>query len=223
MCSSDLILLSSLDLGRYDLVANAVEGIGRSIADADRVRTLLADGGRFRDPGPAMLASPDVVALDPLHIVVDTRSGGVPGYDARQLLESNGRIHVEMATDSVIVGIVGAGSRLDVEHVVKSLHALPVLDLGEHAPIVLPPSGPRELDLRTAYLGSHDVVPAEQAVGRVSADSLAAYPPGVANVLPGEVITSEVVNFLRDTAASPYGWVRGAIDASLDHFRVVAR
>ncbi|MFC7765844.1 Orn/Lys/Arg family decarboxylase [Leucobacter soli] len=65
-------------------------------------------------------------------------------------------------------------------------------------------------------------MPYTAAVGRVSADSLAAYPPGVPNVLPGETLSAEVVAFLRATAAAPSGYVRGAADPSLDQFRVVA-
>ena len=39
---------------------------------------------------------------------------------------------------------------------------------------------------REAFLGAQEVVPVEQAVGRIAAESLAAYPPGIPNVLPGE-------------------------------------
>ena len=67
------------------------------------------------------------------------------------------------------------------------------------------------------------MIPASEAVGRVSADSIAAYPPGVPNVLPGEVLTSEVLSFLKDTAAAPYGWVRGALDPTISSVRVVKR
>jgi lysine decarboxylase len=64
-------------------------------------------------------------------------------------------------------------------------------------------------------------VPAAEAVGRISADSLAAYPPGVPNILPGEVLTRPIIDFLRSTAASPYGWVRGSLDPAVDHVRVI--
>ena len=163
-----------------------------------------------------------MIALDPLRIVVDTRSGGTPGYVARRLLEERSRIHVEMATDSCIVGLVGAGSRLDVDHFVDALHALPVMDLGDHPPIHLPPLSTRALDLREAYFSRTEAVPASEAVGRISADSLAAYPPGVPNILPGEILTQPIIDFLRSTAASPYGWVRGSLDPALDHLRVIA-
>lgn len=220
--SPSALLFASLDLARRDLYLNGIEGIGRSIADAERVRELLNAEGRYVDPDPSIHAAPDVIALDPLRIVVDTRSGGVPGYVARRLLEERSRVHIEMATDSCTVMLLGAGSRVDVEYVVDALHALPAQDLGAHPPIHLPANGPRALDLRDAYFSAAEIVPHSEAAGRVSADSLAAYPPGVANVLPGEVITAEVVDFLRSTARSPYGWVRGSVDPTVDSLRVLA-
>ena len=57
---------------------------------------------------------------------------------------------------------------------------------------------------------------------RRSADALAAYPPGIPNVLPGEIITAEIVDFVRAIAGSPGGYVRGAADTAVDHFRVVS-
>ena len=77
------------------------------------------------------------------------------------------------------------------------------------------------MDLREAYFSPTESVPAAEAVGRISADSLAAYPPGVPNILPGEVLTQPIIDFLRSTAASPYGWVRGSLDPAVDHVRVI--
>ena len=220
--SPSALLYASLDLARRDMQLNGLRGIGDSIADVERLRDVLNAHGRYADPDPSIHAAPDVIALDPLRFVVDTRSGGVPGYVARRLLEERNHIHIEMATDSCIVGLIGAGSRLDVDYVADALHALPESDLADHPPIHLPPTGERAMDLREAYFSATEIVPADAVAGRVSADSLAAYPPGVANVLPGEVITAAVVDFLRQTAASPYGWVRGSLDPQVTRFRVIA-
>jgi len=64
-------------------------------------------------------------------------------------------------------------------------------------------------------------VPANSAIGRVSADSISAYPPGIPNVMPGEVLTTETVDFLRRTAALPTGLIRGSVDGSLTRIRVI--
>ncbi len=84
----------------------------------------------------------------------------------------------------------------------------------------LPPSGPLRLLPRDAFFADTELVPAADAVGRISADTLAAYPPGIPNVIPGEEITAETVAFLQAVAASPTGYVRGAVDADVVRFRV---
>ena len=43
---------------------------------------------------------------------------------------------------------------------------------------------------REAFLGPQEVIPFDEAAGRVAAEGLAAYPPGIPNVLPGERLTA---------------------------------
>ena len=56
--------------------------------------------------------------------------------------------------------------------------------------------------------------PFADAVGRLAAESLAAYPPGIPNVLPGERLTQETVDYIS-AVVEHGGWVRGAVDRSL--------
>jgi lysine decarboxylase len=60
----------------------------------------------------------------------------------------------------------------------------------------------------------------ERAEGRIAAESLAAYPPGIPNVLPGERIEAETLDFIRDALASG-GMLRGAVDRTMRTIRVV--
>jgi lysine decarboxylase len=73
--------------------------------------------------------------------------------------------------------------------------------------------------MRTAYFANTEMVTAESAVGRTSADLIAPYPPGVAVVAPGEVLTAEIVAGL---AASKAAGVRiaYATDSTLATYRV---
>ena len=66
----------------------------------------------------------------------------------------------------------------------------------------------------------HEVVPADEAVGRIAAESLATYPPGIPNVLPGERLTAETLAYIRDTLEHG-GSLRGASDRRLRTIRVV--
>ncbi len=219
--SASSLLMLSLDVARSSLAVHGAERIGRSLEAASRLREGVGAHGRFRELSDRFLASPGVVAVDPLRIVIDTRSGGISGHEARRLLFEQHRIHTEMATDSVVVAVIGAGAVPDVPRVLAALDALP--DLGEATgpPLALPAPGPSVVSLREAYFAPAELVPAGDAAGRVSADALAAYPPGIPNVLPGERITAETLDFLRRTAAAPFGHVRGAADPELAQLRVL--
>jgi arginine decarboxylase len=83
-----------------------------------------------------------------------------------------------------------------------------------------PPWGELVLTPREAFLGPQEIVPTREAVGRVSAESLAAYPPGIPNVLPGERLTAETLDYIELTIAHG-GSLRGASDRALRTLRVV--
>src|SRR5690606_5928234 len=159
----------------------------------------------------------EVVATDPLRISVDVRVAGLNGNAVRdELIHSHG-IYTEISTDACIVGFLGPGFAPDAQRFVDALHQLEpttALAYADTPSLPLPHFGALSMSPREAWFAPAVKVPAFEAVGRVSADSLAAYPPGIPNVMPGEVITTEVVNFLRTVAASRGGYVRGATDAS---------
>jgi len=126
-----------------------------------------------------------------------------------------------MATDSVVVAVIGAGAVPDIPRMLAALDALPDRGAAGGPPSALPQPGPAVMSLRDAYFAPAELVPGDDAVGRVSADALAAYPPGIPNLLPGELITAETHEFLRRTAAAPFGHVRGAVDPDLTRLRVL--
>ncbi len=225
--SASALLLASLDVARACLVNNQ-EALGASVAAADRIRGAVRRLGRFAIVSDTFDRFPDVVSADPLRIPIDTRRGGISGYEARALLMRNHQVLVEVATESAVVAVIAAGAAPDTDRVVEALHCLPSPDskgaereegrLG----LGLPSPGEARMSARRAFLSATRVVPARDAVGMISADTLAAYPPGIPNVLPGEVVTEAVVDFLQATAAAPHGHVRGAVDPAVAQLRVVA-
>jgi len=220
--SASALLLASLDLARQQL-ANGRDGITASLETADKIRDAVRAAGRFTVVSDGFDRFADIVAADPLRVPIDTRAGGISGHEARWRLMNDHRILVEVATDSAIVAVLGAGAVPDADRFVDALHALPAPLDRQSAPVRLrlPKPGPVRMTTRQAFLAPSRSVPAHEAVGRVSADTLAAYPPGIPNVLPGEVITAELVEFFQLTAATRGGHVRGAADLAVSTLRVV--
>ena len=83
-----------------------------------------------------------------------------------------------------------------------------------------PPWGELAMSPRDAFLGPQEAVPVADAAGRIAAESLAAYPPGIPNVLPGERLTQETLDYIHTTLGLG-GSLRGASDRALKTVRVV--
>ena len=218
--SESTLLLASLDIARREIAVHGATTINRSLATAARLRYRISSDGRYRDVTDKIRTYPSVVGIDPLRVVIDTRAGGVSGHEARHLLFEGGH-HLELSTDSVVVALIGAGVELDADGLADTLLGLPNRESEIRPVISLPPAGPRRMTVREAYFSAAEVISAADAVGRISADSVAAYPPGIPNLMPGEEITAANLTFLQDTAAAPFGYVRGAISPDMSLVRVV--
>jgi arginine decarboxylase len=74
---------------------------------------------------------------------------------------------------------------------------------------------------RDAFFGPWEDVPVAEAVGRVTAEQITPYPPGIPALVPGQRITAGILDYLRTGVAA--GMVLpDSADAKLETVRVVA-
>ena len=108
------------------------------------------------------------------------------------LVRERDDVSLELAGENVIVAVFGMGE--DATRPAAAWSRRSARRRGrrdgdeerEHEEFAPPPPwGELVMTPREAFLGPQEVVPAREAVGRVAAESLAAYPPGIPNVLPG--------------------------------------
>src|SRR5215203_6820646 len=206
--SPSSLLLASLDAARRQLALHGEQLLWETLnaigVARDKLETIdgiaLVDGSLIGQMG--------VAGYDPLRIVLDVRGTGRTGYEIADALRRSYDVHVELPMQATIVFVVGLGEsaaalrRLagDVEETVKRL-----AEPGATAPIVPPRTALRNevaVSPREAFLGAAEQVAVDAAVGRISCESIASYPPGVPALLPGERISAETVAYLRELAAS---------------------
>jgi arginine decarboxylase len=73
---------------------------------------------------------------------------------------------------------------------------------------------------REAFFAGTETVPLRRASGRVSAELVTPYPPGIPAVAPGEVINEAMIDYFEAISAAG-GFVEGAADQTLRTLRVV--
>jgi arginine decarboxylase len=202
--SQSALLMASLDAARRQLAVHGEALLESTIAASHKAREAIAAVGGAAVIGEEFVGRPGVAGWDPLRIVIDVRATGCTGYEVAAALRGNYDIHVELATHATLVLILGLDEPVHalehfahdfaqtVRRIERPGEARPLvraLDSLENE-VVVPP--------REAFLGPAEVVPVDQAVGRVSAESIAGYPPGIPALLPGERITAEAVAYLRE-------------------------
>jgi arginine/lysine/ornithine decarboxylase len=225
--SPNSLLYGSLDAARRQAAVHGRDLLEHTMTTVARAREQIQaiDGLDVLDD--RLAGRPGVFAYDPLRLAVDVRGIAIGGYELAPLLREIDDINLELYGENVVVAVFGMGERWlgEAERLVQALRVAaervginPAAEGESFAPP--PPWGEVAMTPREAYLGAQEIVPAERAIGRIAAESLATYPPGIPNVLPGERLTAETLAFIRDTLEQG-GSVRGASDRLLHTVRVV--
>jgi arginine/lysine/ornithine decarboxylase len=118
-----------------------------------------------------------------------------------------------------------AHGEAEVDRFVRALRDLvdahPDADDVPHVPRAPEFRGEQAMTPREAFFAKTEDVKPEDAAGRVSAEWITPYPPGIPAVGAGEVYTDTAVDYLQ-TVVFAGGYLEGATDQTLGKMRVVA-
>jgi lysine decarboxylase len=202
--SPSALLLASLDAARRQLAVHGEALLHETIAAAARTRARMA-----KIPGIALVdgdfvGRPGVAGWDPMRLVVDVRGTGCTGYEVAEALRVAYDVQPELATHATMVLLLGIGqSPVSLERVAGDLDEIVKRIAREGtADALVRPTKALENEMavtpREAFLGEAEIVGVDEAVGRISCESIAGYPPGIPALLPGERITAEAIAYLRE-------------------------
>jgi arginine/lysine/ornithine decarboxylase len=229
--SASTLLLSSIDGARRQFVREGPDLLERAVRAARRLRERLAvEVPELRVVAVDELAArPGVTGVDPTHVLIETASVGLTGYQADDWLRDERHVDVELVDHRRVMPLVSyAHGETEIDRLVAALRDL-VDERGEPGAGTGVPALPSRRELRTeqamlprdAFFGPTEAVKPRDAAGRVSAELITPYPPGIPAVAPGELLNGAIVEYLEELVAAG-GFVEGAADPSLGSFRVVA-
>ena len=226
--SASALLVSSIDAARRQFQREGDQLLGAAIDRARRLRAAIEEIPGLDLMPESIAPGPGAKAFDPTHVSVDVVGLGLTGFSAADWLREHHRIHVELTDHRRIMALISfADGDENIDRLIAALRALsehrgeadPAPDFEVPLPAEL--RMPTEMLPRDAFLGPTEDVPWRQAAGRISAEMICPYPPGIPITAPGERLSSEVVEYLEQVVAMG-GMVEGAGDETLETFRVVA-
>jgi arginine decarboxylase len=212
-------ILASLDRTRALLATRGAELLGRTIRLVAQARTRLSAIGGLHVLGGD--------GHDPTKLVLGLARTGADGLAVERDLWDAG-IRLELANRDTLVPLVTIADTTDtVGRLCNALELAVERHRGEPRPtgagsILWGIEPETAMSPRQAFFAMRETVPSATAVGRIIAETVAPYPPGVPALAPGEVVTAALLSALRETAAHGTR-IAYCADPSLDTLRVVAR
>ncbi len=223
--SASYLLLSSLDLTRRLLALRGAEIYGRVVKYADYARKEINAIGGYDAFGREKIDGKAFYGFDATKLAVHTRSLGLAGIEVYDILRDEYNIQVEFGDLSNFLAILSVGDRpVAIERLIAALADIKRLyrkapagllsgEYVEPHPVMTPAK---------AFYAKTEVVSLAASLGRVSAESIMCYPPGIPILAPGELVSREVLDYI-EYAREKGSNLTGTEDPAVERLHVVVR
>ncbi len=211
-------LIASLDVARKQAVMEGYKLLSRTLALAKELREQINSTGVFRsleleDLLPEELKH-DAIRLDPTKVTVDISGCGYTVDDLQKVLFERFNIQTEKSTFNTLTLLLTIGTTRS--KVSRLYDAFMRIAREKRAPrrLVRTPEIPAFTKLRylprDAFYCGGELTPVlddkervnKALAHRVCADQIVPYPPGIPVLVPGQVITREVADYLASLLRS---------------------
>lgn len=218
-------LLASLDMARKQVFFRGQEMLTHAINLANWARYEINNNipGLYVY-GNDMVGQPGCYEYDPTKLCINVRALGISGFEMERILRQGFHIQVDL---SDLYNVLCVVSIADSKEAVRTLvHALSeiarkyqVQDVREQ-PIELPPLPALAYLPREAFYAETKRVPLDQAKGKIVAEMLMAYPPGIPLICPGEILTEEIIDYVRMLEEAD-AQIYGTEDPNAEYIKIV--
>ncbi|MGD6856216.1 aminotransferase class I/II-fold pyridoxal phosphate-dependent enzyme [Bacillus infantis] len=223
--STSYLLLASLDVARRRLATEGKELIERTIDLAQYMRREINEIDRLYCVGEEILETKAAYDYDPTKLIISVKELNVTGYDVEKWLREKFNIEVELSDLYNILCIITPGdTKQEADALLAALRELSAGGLQEterkDAKVMLPNIPVLSLTPRDAFYAETELVPFDESEGRIIAEFIMVYPPGIPIFIPGEIITKDNLVYIKTNMEAGLP-VQGPEDYDFKFLRVI--
>lgn len=200
--STSYLLLASLDVARKQLATKGRELIDKTIGLAESIRKQINEIDHLYCVGEEILGTKATFDYDPTKLTISVKELGISGFEAEKWLRKNHNIEVELSDLYNILCLVTPGdTETEGQILVEALRELAGnrkinVEKAER-PVLLPEIPLLALTPRDAFYADTELIPFDESEGRIIAEFIMVYPPGIPIFIPGEIITLENLHYIK--------------------------
>jgi arginine decarboxylase len=192
--------MASLDLSRRNLALRGGEEFQRVVALAEYARGEINRVDGFYAFGREMINGGSAFDFDATKLAVNTLGVGLAGIEVYDILRDEYDIQIEFGDIGNILAYISLGDRLqDIERLIGALSEVRRRHQRD-------PKGMLRMEYiepevavspQRAFYAGRQSLPIGEAAGRVAAEFVMCYPPGIPILAPGERITAGILDYIR--------------------------
>lgn len=197
--SASYLLMSSLDISRRNLALRGKESFAKVAKMAEYARDEINAIGGYYAYGKDLINGGSVYDFDVTKLSVYTRDIGLAGIEVYDLLRDEYDIQIELGDIANILAYISIGDRIqDIERLVGALADIKRLYSKDPASMLNTEYiNPKVLvSPQTAFYSEKTRLPIRETSGRICAEFVMCYPPGIPILAPGELITDEIIEYV---------------------------
>jgi len=205
--SPNYILLASLDVARMQMATEGRSLVNKAIALSNKVRDEINRIPGLYCFGEEKIGNPGVYSLDPTKITVTVKGLGLKGAEVERILRHDYKVQVELSDMYNVLFLITLGDGEEEARImVDALRDMAVKYGGKndftiindvYSQIEYPEMPEQVLSPRQALYGQTRMVPFTESAGKICAEIITFYPPGIPLLCPGERISGDVIEYCR--------------------------
>lgn len=221
--SASYLLMSSLDISRRNLALRGRESFARVMEMSEYARREINSIGGYYAYGKELVNGDSVFDFDVTKLSVYTRDLGLSGIEVYDILRDEYDIQIEFGDIGNILAYISIGDRIiDIERLVGALEDIARLYRRDKSgmladeyispKVIIPP--------QKAFYSEKRSLPIRETEGRICAEFVMCYPPGIPILAPGELITKEIIDYIIYAKQKGCS-MQGTEDINVEHLNVI--
>lgn len=199
--SASYLLMTSLDVARKNLALDGNRMLNTVLEHCRSARNKINQMDGLYAFGKELEMDKGTHTFDETKLVVNVSGLGLTGFKVYDMLREQYGIQMELGDPDNILAIVSLGDcDKSLQTLVDALQDISNKHYSQKK-MNLVVEKPHDVEMvispRDAFYADKERIALKDAVGRISGESVMAYPPGIPVITPGEYISEEVIEYIE--------------------------
>lgn len=199
--SASYLLMASIDGARSNLMLNGNVQLSKALNLSRYAKSKLKKIEGIKVISNDNKNNNSSSNIDETKLCINVKELNLTGFEVYDLLYKEFAVQLELGDLNNILALVSIGTtKADIDKLINAIRVIAQMYKKEavNSDVEVRPITPKlKLSPRDAFYSNKESIEIDNCINRVSGECIMAYPPGIPIIAPGEIITQEIVDYIK--------------------------